>query len=267
MAVEEQTLAMLMQRRTALTYYIRTSYSVTGIGYTPPVDVTERIAALEAELTSKRQEVAAAEAAVGGGLLGVMQAVNVATQETLVSQLEYQLASLRYGFPVFVAPSSTNSAGPSAHPATPVKSTKEPGPAPVAAPSPEEIQKASLRDSLAVRLVRKRLVPADYKSGRYEDWLGFAFEYENKTEKDVRAFTGTVVFKDIFDRPFYRLRLTVDEPLSASKTVVDTDKGIDVNKFDDDQRRLVNTEIANLKVDFEPASVLFVDGTRIGDPE
>ena len=39
------------------------------------------------------------------------------------------------------------------------------------------------------------------------------FEYENKTEREIRAFTGTVVFADMFDRDIYRVALTVDKTI------------------------------------------------------
>src|SRR5947209_1269965 len=65
LATEQQTLGMLEQRRSALLYFIRTSYQVNGAAYQPPADAPARIANLQAELAAAQQEASLARSAAG----------------------------------------------------------------------------------------------------------------------------------------------------------------------------------------------------------
>lgn len=106
LAIHEQTLAMLDQRRAAGSWRTRLSYTVNGKPWTAPGDVEAKISSVEAKLKSARagresdlQLVKGADEAVKP--LYVMSA---ATKSILISQLEYQLAAHRFGFPPYYVP-------------------------------------------------------------------------------------------------------------------------------------------------------------------
>ena len=192
--------------------------------------------------------------------MGVLAALDVETKMLLVSQLDYQLTAYHSGFPPYIAPEPGASA-------TALKPTPGAAVEPLvvpAAPSPRDQEREALQAAVGVRLVDKTYVPSDWQARRYEDFVALEFEYANKADKDIRAFTGTVVFKDIFERPFLRLNLTFDQRIAAGHSVRDKDRSLKTNQFSDEQQKLINTELENLRVGFEVESVLFADGTKMG---
>ena len=179
----------------------------------------------------------------------------------LVSQLDYQLTAYQRGFPPYIAPEPGASATTLSQP-TPGAAVK-PLAVP-AAPSPRDQGREALQAAVGVRLVDKTYVPSGAQAGRYEDFVVLEFEYANKAGKDIRAFTGTVVFKDIFERPFLRMNLTVDQPVIAGHSIRDKNKSLKTNQFSYEDNKLINTELENLRVGFKVESVLFADGTKMG---
>jgi hypothetical protein len=129
-----------------------------------------------------------------------------------------------------------------------------------------EIQQL-LREALMVELVDTTYVPEDYTAGRYSDYVLFTFKYSNTSGQDIRAFTGVVTFMDLFRRPIKELSLTYDTAIAAGGEVVDDDKGLELNQFLDDDQWLATTPRANMVVEFEPQSIIFGDGTRLGSAQ
>lgn len=260
----EQTRAMLEQKKTAAWYFPRFTYTVDGRVYEPPADLSVRIADLDARLQAaiSDTELAETKAAGTGGLLGALAAMEVETKRLLISQLEYQKIAYESGFPPYIAPETEDSTAGALQPTA--STTTQPLTVP-AAPSRAVQEREALQNALSVRLINKTYVPSDFRARRYDDRVALEFEYENRTERDIRAFTGTVIFKDIFDRPFLRVNLTVDDPIGAGQTVRDSDKSLATNQFDADHQKLIATDLANLRLGFEVESILFMDGTRLGD--
>lgn len=261
--MHEQTRAMLEQKKAAAWYFPRFTYTVDGRIYEPPEDLSARLADLDARLQGaiSEAELASVKAAGTGGLLGALAAMEVETKRLLVSQLEYQRTAYQSGFPPYIAPEPKASTTATSQPAasTDVELLAVPS-----APSPAQQEREALQSAVNVRLINKTYVPSDAQARRYQDQVALEFEYENKTEKDIRAFTGTVVFKDIFERPFLRVNLTVDNPIAAGQTMRDADKSFKTNQFDAQDQKLATTDLANLRLGFEVESVLFADGTKLG---
>jgi hypothetical protein len=121
-------------------------------------------------------------------------------------------------------------------------------------------------ESLSVVLRGKNYRPADAMADRYSNQLELDLEYANDFDEEIRAFTGTMVFMDIFDREFLRVRLTVDERIPAGRTVRDRGKVFEINQFMASHQQLVTTDLDNLRMKFESASIMFSDGRTIGSP-
>ena len=117
-----------------------------------------------------------------------------------------------------------------------------------------------------VELTDMYLKKADVLSGSILDRINFTFTYENVGDLDIRAFTGTAAFFDLFGRPIKSLSLTYDESLAAGKSAVDRDKGFEPNQFIDSDQKLMTAELEDVEFRFEMKSILFADGTRIGEP-
>lgn len=88
--------------------------------------------------------------------------------------------------------------------------------------------------------------------------------YENKSPKNVRAFRGSVRFTDLFDKEIGEVNLTIDDPIAAGAKETWTGT-IKYNQFVDWHKALRNAELSNMKITWVPKSIIFDDGTQIGE--
>lgn len=125
------------------------------------------------------------------------------------------------------------------------------------------------REAIASEL-RKTLAFAVFEKGEhtadYQEYITIKCAYENKSDRDIRAFRGAVRFADLFGVEIYTTRLTIDDPIKAGQ------KGqwsgvIEYNKFVNESRRFKNADLKDMKVEWLPATIMFADGTQIGDAE
>jgi hypothetical protein len=264
LAMQEQTLAMLEQKKAAMRWFPWFSYTVDGKPYQPPADAADKVKTLESQIEKAQAELTEqrARVTVAGGLIGVLAALTAELKAFELAQLEYELAAYRNGFPHYVG--SFRAAAADIRNDVRQTTTK-----------PSEARQKELKSkvgdvedamnaALQVQLVKKKFYPQSVEARRYQNTLQLEFEYANRTEKEIRAFTGTVVFMDIFDRPFKRVRLTVDTRIPAGKKVADHNKSLDINQFDSSDQQLVSTETENLHFKFEPQAIRFSDGTTLG---
>lgn len=105
-AIHQQTLAMLEQRRTAERWRTTLTYTVDGKSYAAPADSLARMAALEARLKSAREGRESDLQLMRGSADSVrpLYVMSVATKTITISQLEYQLAAHINGFPPYYVP-------------------------------------------------------------------------------------------------------------------------------------------------------------------
>ena len=117
------------------------------------------------------------------------------------------------------------------------------------------------KSPMSVKLVSKLFHVADYMSGDSGDRIDFEFVFTNHLKKDVRAFTGALVFKDLFDRDIMRVNLTDESGVKTGGTV-NWQGGIDFNQFLDPHQRLRSIDKKDLSVEFILNKVIYADGTR-----
>jgi len=130
----------------------------------------------------------------------------------------------------------------------------------------EDSLAAALRDYLTVTIYDKGFHKADIYSGEYEDYISSKFAFENRGQKDIRAFRGTVVFRDLFGQEIYSTGLAYDEGIRAGQKK-NWAGSIKYNQFDDALVRLRSKDLPNLKVEWKPKTILFADGSALGDTE
>jgi hypothetical protein len=93
------------------------------------------------------------------------------------------------------------------------------------------------------------------------DWLSLRFICKNNLEKPMRAVKGVVVFYDLFDEEWWRIDLTVTEPLEPGEYVPCFGK-VDYRSFSDAPRKAKNTDPKDIIVVFEVSQVLYRDGAK-----
>jgi len=99
-----------------------------------------------------------------------------------------------------------------------------------------------LGGALTVSLFDKNF--AEYN---YQEYITYKFAFENKTDKDIKAFTGKIVFNDLFDKEISDLNLTYDDGVPANSTK-NWNAQTDFNQFMDKDVTLKNKDVEDLKV-------------------
>jgi len=106
MAIQEQTLAMLEQRRAAGSWRTKLAYIVNGKPWVAAGDAEKRAGELAMRLkTARKGRESDLDRAKGADeAVKPLYAMSAATRTVLIAQLEYQLAGYRHGFPAYYVP-------------------------------------------------------------------------------------------------------------------------------------------------------------------
>ena len=124
---------------------------------------------------------------------------------------------------------------------------------------------AELRQALTLTIFDKGFRPSDVRNGQFEDFILIQAAYENTSGKDIRAFRGSVQFADLFGKEIYTTTLTISDRLAAGANATWSGQ-IRYNQFKADQQALRNTALEDMNIGWRPASIMFADGTTIGEP-
>lgn len=121
----------------------------------------------------------------------------------------------------------------------------------------EKAHHEKLRKTIGVAIYDKGFQEVDW-----QDYNTFKFAFENKSDKGIRAFKGTVVFTDLFDEEIYSLNLTIDEPIPSGQTVTWNGQA-DYNPYREQDVVLRNKELDDLKIIWKPEKIIFTDNTTL----
>jgi hypothetical protein len=122
---------------------------------------------------------------------------------------------------------------------------------------------AELSKHILVAPFQKSFHKADYHNSEYEDKISIAFVFENKSNKDIKAFKGETIFKDAFGEPIKKINLTYDEGIKAGEKK-NWYGELKYNQFMADETKFRNTELENMKFEWKPKAIIFVDGSKLG---
>ncbi len=109
---------------------------------------------------------------------------------------------------------------------------------------------------VSVRLISKRFHP-----GQYDSQILFELAFTSALPKAAHAFTGVVVFQDLFDRDIMRVNITVENPVVPGGSVR-WSGGVDYNQLTANHQRLRSIPQSGLRTKFELEQVIYQDGTR-----
>jgi hypothetical protein len=123
-----------------------------------------------------------------------------------------------------------------------------------------------LRKSVNLTVFQKGFIPSNPMARLYQDLITIRCAYENTSGKDIRAFKGVAVFKDLFGVDVYRVNLTISDPIKA-EAQGKWEGTMQFNQFVAAQKQFRDTELKDMVVTWMPASVLFADGSRIGEAD
>lgn len=128
----------------------------------------------------------------------------------------------------------------------------------------EEVEKARLRQMVTMALVEKSFVESDPMSSRYQDYITIKVALENNSDKDIKAIKGNLIFKDVFGDKIDSVGFKYDEGIKSHSKEI-WKGGIEYNQFIDSHQKLRSIELKNLSLEWEPQTILFEDGTKLGE--
>lgn len=121
---------------------------------------------------------------------------------------------------------------------------------------------AEARKALTVAVSSMRFIPSNLRAGRYQESFSLSIALQNNTKKDMSGIKGAVVFADMFDDEIKRVTLSVDEGIAAGQAI-QWSGSLDYNQFMADDVKLRNTDLAKMKISWEPEVYLFTDGSKM----
>jgi hypothetical protein len=130
----------------------------------------------------------------------------------------------------------------------------------------ELAEKSKLEEADRVERLSKALTVSLFEKGyskyNYQDYITYKFAFNNKSGKDVKAFTGKMIFSDLFDKEISSLNLTYDDGIPANSTI-NWDAQTDYNEFIDKDVTLRSKDIDDLKILWIPEKIIYSDGSTI----
>jgi len=117
------------------------------------------------------------------------------------------------------------------------------------------------KSPIFIKLIDKTFEKADFMSNQFEDRICCIFQFKNNLEKEIRAFTGKVIFKDLFDRQIIGFSTTVEKKIKTGDTAKYTGT-IHFNQFLSNHNRFRSIDKKDLIVDFVLDKVIYADGTK-----
>lgn len=127
----------------------------------------------------------------------------------------------------------------------------------------EEKNAKELGEYITVVPFKKVFKKANIYSGEYKDKIIVEMVFENKGDKDIRAFKGRTIFNNLFGEPIYETTLYYDEGLKSKekKRWVGI---IQYNQFNEHHNKFNSTELDNMKYEWKPIGIIFKDGSKLG---
>lgn len=127
-------------------------------------------------------------------------------------------------------------------------------------------EKAAREEAERVARLQNAVMVTCFKKGytevNYQDYITYGFAIQNKSEQDIRAVKGEIMFTDLFEDEIKTLSFTYDQPIRAGATA-NWNATTDYNQFMDDDVRLKNKELKDLKIVWKPIKVIFQDGSTL----
>ena len=117
-------------------------------------------------------------------------------------------------------------------------------------------------DLVKVKISQKRFDPSNPNAGTYEDHVWFDCEYVPAAlAKATRAVKGLLEFSDHFGEVKFRIQVTVNEPLTPGRSLVQKAIGFTYNQFMEPHQWMLVTKEGDMKCTLRLTNVLYTDGS------
>lgn len=119
----------------------------------------------------------------------------------------------------------------------------------------------ALRDAVGVVVGGKRSTTRDDR-----DSIELSFVYENRTDRDIRGFKGTVLFTAESGDLLKKVSLEEEDGLKA-KQIMSVTRQVAYNRGVEAERRFLGTDLKQMQIEWKPELILFTDGTSLASPQ
>lgn len=92
--------------------------------------------------------------------------------------------------------------------------------------------------------------------------IGLEVAFENKGSKDIAGIKGVAHFNDMFGDNIQSINISYDDGVKAN-SVATYSGSVNYNQFQNEDKKLLNTELSKIKFNFEPQVILFADGSKL----
>jgi len=123
-------------------------------------------------------------------------------------------------------------------------------------------EKAAMEEENRIKRLNQAIMVSCFDKGYdeydYNDYLTFKFAIHNKSDKNIRAFKGSITFTNLFGDEIQSLNLVYDTPIIAGDNVT-YNATTNNNQFKDEDKALRNKDLKDLKVIWKPEKIIFED--------
>ena len=124
----------------------------------------------------------------------------------------------------------------------------------------EKINEVESQQNKLFNKVTVEPVSKDFKTEGYKSFIIFDFKLANNTDKNIKAFHGTIHFYDIFDKEIQSREFAYTKGI-AKESLITWNGGFEYNQFIDSDVQLKSTDFDSLKYKWEPDKIIYEDGT------
>ena len=114
---------------------------------------------------------------------------------------------------------------------------------------------------VTLEITSKSFHQADIMSGDFQDQITMDLKFTNETDKEIKGVEGTITFFDIFDNKISALQISYDKGIPVGQSKV-WKSGMDFNQFMDENIKLKDTELKDLKYKWEVSTIVYADGSK-----
>lgn len=114
---------------------------------------------------------------------------------------------------------------------------------------------------ISVILISKKFYKANLMAGDAGDRIDFVLLFRSNLKRNLRAFKGAVIIKDLFNEEILKITLTHETGIcTGSKT--EWKGGIQYNQFLASHQRFLNVDTKDTTVSFDLEGIVYTDGTH-----
>ena len=126
----------------------------------------------------------------------------------------------------------------------------------------EEREKERRRREPLLAVLAVSFLGKEFAAVEGKDYITLSLTYQNRSDKDVRAFKGLLEFSDLFGEPLLQASLSEDHALAAGE-VRAVRRSLDYDPSLDAHRRLRDAGPESVRVEWQPQRIMFADGTSL----